>query len=391
MSAFRASLPLVVTSFINKCGTIGLNLLPMILVERQISARDSSLVMTLVKVATVGGIFLGGWASDRLGMKKTILSSFIISAVALALMPFSPTILTLTITSVAASGAIGMFPAAARLLLVELVPFQLQQESMGWLRTALNFGQVVCYSIGTIFSRWGIIILFLFDSFTSLLAAGIGAKILPRQGVTQQQTSSTPSEEKPTAVSWNMFFLCAVIVAGYSFLYELYFVGAAAKYKLLFGDEALRIFSVIMLINTVLCSIFAVVAARSIKNPHFAFPVGIVLVAVGTVLAVSGTPSFPIICLGALVVTLGEIIFTALGMFMMIRMTPASKSRGSVYSFGMVIQHSGRILGAALAFPVIVHGSHPVPFIVGSAAVILLLISVAWQGLARYVPVHEPS
>src|SRR3990167_6786949 len=207
MSAFRASFPLVITSFVNKCGTIGLNLLPMLLVERQISAGDSSLVMTLVKVAAVGGLFLGGWTSDRLGMKKTILFSFIISGITLALIPFTPDLFTLTLASIVSSGAIAMFPAASRLLLVELVPFHLQQESIAWLRTALNFGQVVCYSIGTIFSRWGILILFLFDSCTSILAAGIGAKILPRLEVTQQKVSSVSSEEKPNSASWNMFFL----------------------------------------------------------------------------------------------------------------------------------------------------------------------------------------
>ncbi|HLB58540.1 MAG TPA: MFS transporter [Bdellovibrionota bacterium] len=391
MSAFRASFPLVITSFVNKCGTIGLNLLPMLLVERQISAGDSSLVMTLVKVAAVGGLFLGGWTSDRLGMKKTILFSFIISGITLALIPFTPDLFTLTLASIVSSGAIAMFPAASRLLLVELVPFHLQQESIAWLRTALNFGQVVCYSIGTIFSRWGILILFLFDSCTSILAAGIGAKILPRLEVTQQKVSSVSSEEKPNSASWNMFFLCALILGGYSFLYELFFIGAAAKYKILFGDEALRIFSVIMLINTVLCSIFAVVAARAIKNPNIAFPLGIIFVALGTSLAVSGTPSLPIIYLGAFVVTIGEIIFTAVGMFMMIRMTPESKDRGAVYGFGMVIQHSVRILGGALAFPMIVHGSHPVPFITGSAIFILFLITLSWRGLARFAPAQEPG
>ena len=66
MSTFRRSLPLITTSFINKTGTIGLSLVPMILVERHLSAGQSSLVMTLIKASTLGGTLLGGLSSDRL-------------------------------------------------------------------------------------------------------------------------------------------------------------------------------------------------------------------------------------------------------------------------------------------------------------------------------------
>ena len=50
-------------------------------------------------------------------------------------------------------------------------------------------------------------------------------------------------------------------------MYDLFLIGAAAKFRILFADQGLAIFSRVMVINTLLCSLLSVVAARTLRRP----------------------------------------------------------------------------------------------------------------------------
>jgi hypothetical protein len=178
-----------------------------------------------------------------------------------------------------------------------------------------------------------------------------------------------------------VFVLCTLTVAGFFFFYELFMVSTAAKCRIAYGEAGLRLFSEAMVINTMLCTGLAVVAAKALRNPTVVFPLGIALVAAGTWLA-SDLSSKPVIFFGVLVISIGEIAFTALAQFVIIRSTPRTSRSGLVYSMSLVVQSLGRILGATLAFPMIVHGDHPLPFLATSAALAIALSLVARPGRA---------
>ncbi len=367
-STLRRSAPLLATAFINRCGTIGLSLLPMLLVEKQLSSGSASAVMTLVKVALLVGMLAGGWATDRLGMKRSLLLSFALAGIGLGCLPLGDT--TVWICAFAVIGQLGqaMFYSPARVMVVGMVPPAQQQESIGWLKTANNLGNIFSYAIGALCFHWGVLVLMLFDSLTSLVAVGVGARVLPDLG---RAKAKRPEAGGGT---WSLFTLCTLAVAGFFFFFELFMVATAAKCRIAYGDEGLRLFSEAMIINTVLCTGLAVVASRVLRNPNIVFPVGIALVAIGTWLA-TDLASKPVIFAGVLVISLGEIAFTALAQFVIIRATPRTPRPGLVYSMSLVVQSLGRIAGATLAFPVVVHGDHPLPFL-AICAVILVALSI---------------
>ena len=151
----------------------------MLLVEKQISSGSSSAIMTAVKVALVVGTYLGGLASDRVGMRASLVLSFLLAGVGMGFLPFSGTLEWMCVWAIIAQLGQALFYSPARLLIVEVVAPEGHQESMGWLRTANNLGLIVSFSIGTLFARWGITFLMLFDSITSLFAAGVGGRMLP--------------------------------------------------------------------------------------------------------------------------------------------------------------------------------------------------------------------
>jgi MFS family permease len=377
-SPFRRSLPVTATAFINKSGTIGLSIIPLLLVERHVGAGASALVLGAIKTAGLAGVLLGGWLCDRLGLRATLLLSFLVSGIGMAPLPFVGGALVLGACAALSQLGTSFYYASGRLLVTQLVRPEERAEAIAWQRTSSNLAQILSYSLGAFFGRFGTMFLLLFDAFTSFLATAVGAKILP-------DPKAAKAAEGASATDGGThfdFYRGALIVAMFSVLYELWAAASAAECKVIFGGEGLAIFSELMVVNTVLCALFSVVAARHVRRAEFSMPVGLLLLTLGCV-ATFATAEKSWFFLGALLVTLGEILFNALAGMVLIVTTPTAARQGSVYSQGVLLQFAGRILGASAAFPLVVNGSHPVLATLVAAGLALLLCAVSWRVLAR--------
>jgi MFS family permease len=367
-SVLAKSLPVIVPSLANKCGTIGMSLLPMLLVAHSVASGPSSVILAFVKLSALVGVFLGGHLSDRWRVKTVITSSFLIAGGGMLFLAGSSTALWLCVFGVIAQMGQSMFPSSAQLMLGRLLPPREQQEAVGWLRMANNFGQIVSYTLGLAFASLGVVGLMLFDAMTSFLAAGIGQRQLPSFSLAaQERTSVRTSEERPGQGQRMKGIVATVLMAAtFSFFYDLFMTGAAAKIQLLHGAEGLRVFSKVMLINTVLCTGLSVAAARSLKNPAKVLPVGLLLAGGACLLLIQGRSEA--LFAGAVALTLGEICFQALSSFVLLRMTSQLKRRGGAFGAATLIQVAGRSLGGAAAFPIIVDGCHPLGIVLGALA-----------------------
>lgn len=371
-TTFRTLLTLVIPHFVNRCGTIGISLLPMLLIEKEFSTGQSTTIMTLAKSSVFLGAFLGGALSDHLGLKWSLLLSYIISGIGLGLLPHGQSMWAISFFGILAVLGTHMFTGPARMLLMELLPPKKQGEGLAWMRTAANLGQVVSFGIGFLFSGLGLRFMMGFDAATSILAAILLAYLL-----VPKQKKSKVTEEKPKFTlitgNWRVFVLLACVIGGFNFLYEVYMVSTSALCKVDFGDDGLRIFSSIMLVNTILCAIFSVVVAKRWNDPNYLIPVGLVLISIACVLTkISGTNK-TLLFTGAFLITMGELMFAAISGVALIRAAPLSRRPGTVYSVGLLIQSFGKFLGAALAFPMLVHGNYAIHFILVSVIFFLIL------------------
>jgi len=383
MGVFRRSLPLLATSFVNRCGTIGLSLLPILLVERHVPAAQAALVMSVVQAAGTAGVLGGGLLADRAGASRAVLASFLLQGVGLGLLPLAPALWAVTLLAVAARVGQSMFMSPARLLLVDWMPHDDQQEAIGWLRTANNAGQIVSYTLGAVFSALGVLPLMLFDAATSLAAATLGAPLLRRRRVAAPVPRTGADAGTPGAA-----VLVAVCIGGFTFLYELFMTGTAASFRLRFGEDGLRLFSTAMVVNTVLCTLLGVWAARRLRDPRSVFPAGMALTAAGVLLALHPDAGKPAIFLGVLVATLGEVVFASIAPFVLLRLLPEGRGRGARHGGLLVLQDLGRIGGAAAAFPFVVHGGSPVLFAAGAGAAAVALSLAAGRAAS---PAPEPA
>lgn len=362
----------------------------MLLVERQVSGDAAALVMTMVKGAGLAGAFLGGWMGDRFGLKKSLVLSFVLSGIGLGLLPLAHALSLITVLAMIASLGGQMFPSTARLYLALFMSVSEQRESFGWLRMVNNLGQVVSFGVSWAFAGLGIAPLMLLDSAASLVAAGVSGRTLEdRRPVSERSTSettgshSTPTQWQPGQLK--TLVLATLMVAAMGCLYELYLVGAAAKFKLLYGAQGLVLFSQVMLMNTLLCAFLAVAATRWIQSPAFAMPVGFLMVGTGCALTFIGEPTQLKIFGGALALTLGEIIYMSMSGFVIVRLTPDGGRQGSIYGMSQFVQILGRVLGASIAFLTVVIDHHSALTLGVITGIGLALWMAARPGVLRIV------
>lgn len=384
--AFRQSRPVLLTTFTNKVGSIGLSLISILLVTRGVTTAQGSLVLSTLKATILVGTVTGGALSDRFGSRSLALSALLMSAAGLGLLPFQTTLLLILACGVLAQFAEALLNVVQRLLLVSGVAAEHHKEALGWLRMVNNLAQIFSFSIAAVGARLGVAPLMLFDAATSLAAFFIGRRILPsappggslgREASGQSGSSSAP----PLA-----FFGCAAVLLGWALLYELFLEGGAGRLEVLFPGEGLRRFSTLMILNTVLCAAFAVQATRLFRDSWTAIAGGVAFTATGVLIAGWGMSSQLWVFCGMLFMTFGELMLGAVAQYTLMRLTPAGRNSGFYYSLGLMLMQCGRIAGAGLSFPLLIHARGLAPFtqlVVGMLALQVVLLAALRRVISR--------
>lgn len=379
-TVLQQSMPVLITSMVNKSGAIGVSILPMLLVEGRYSTAESSLAMSLVKGSTVVATLASGWFSDTIGLRATVLCSFLCAAVGFGFLPVDLGFAALVAAGVIAQLGITSVNGSLRLLLTRTVEWHHQKEALGWMRFANSLAQVLSFGLGTLAATLGARLLIWFDGLTSLMAFALGVRILPRTDASRRLDPAIPdSPGNPNKGSWPAFVGAALLLTGWSFTYEFFLVGIAGRLKVIYPEEGLRIFSVLMVFNTLLCAAWAVAAARALARVVPSLFIGIILGSAGVILSVWRSGSLAALFAAALLMTLGEIIYGALGQLLLIRAVPPSRRENTLYASGMLVTQLGRLAAAGLAFPLIVDATSPLAASwiaagVGAASLVVLAL-----------------
>lgn len=289
---FRQSRPVLLTTFTNKVGSIGLSLITILLVERGVSTGEGTLVLGTLKGTMLIGTLAGGALSDRLGSRTLVLAALLMSASGLGFLPFQTSLWLILLFGVLAQFAEALMNVVQRILLMDQVELVHQKEALGWMRMISNFAQIFSFSIAAIGSGLGVMPLMLFDSFTSLSAFLMGRVVLPVRPASRAKGRGLGGAPAVGgAAAKNAFFRCAVVLMGWSFFYELFLEGGAGRLEILHPGQGLHRFSTMMILNTVLCAAFAVKAVRTFTRSWPAIAGGLALTATGVLIAAWGMAS----------------------------------------------------------------------------------------------------
>lgn len=376
--SFKQSRPVLLTTFTNKVGSIGISLIAILLVKRGVSTGEGTFVLSTLKTTMLAGTLAGGALSDRVGSRTLVLAALLMSAAGLGLLPFQTSLWLILLCGVLAQFAESLLNVVQRILLMEQVDFVHQKEALGWMRMVANFAQIFSFTIAALGSGLGVMPLMLFDASTSLSAFFLGRKILPQAG-NHREKGRGLGGQAGGATSTSAFFRCALVLMGWSFFYELFLEGGAGRLEILHPGEGLRRFSTMMILNTVLCAAFAVQATRLFQKSWRAITGGMLLTALGILIASWGMAFQGYVFAGMLFTTLGELMIGAVAQYTLMRLTPGDKNAGFYYSLGITLMQTGRIAGASLAFPLLIHAVSLAPFTRVVLAVLALQLAVLWS------------
>lgn len=377
-AAFRQSRPVLLTTFTNKVGSIGLSLVPILLVKRGVSTGQGALVLSALKATIIVGTLAGGALSDRFGSRGLTLTALLLSAVGLGFLPFQTALLLLLAFGIVAQFADSLLNVVQRVLLMDQVHSGHQKEALGWMRMVANFAQIFSYSIAAAAASLGVAPLMLLDAATSVAAFVLGRRILPRASADGAKDRGLIVGKDGAVASKAAFLGCSLALMGWSFFYELFLEGGAGRLEVLHPGQGLRRFSTMMILNTVLCTAFAVHASRFFHKSWHAITWGMALTVAGVFVAVWGMASQGWVFGGMFLITLGELMLGAVAQYTLMRMTPSAAQAGLYYSVGLTIMQCGRIAGAALAFPLLIRAASLVPFSELAAAVFALQLAALW-------------
>jgi hypothetical protein len=141
-----------------------------------------------------------------------------------------------------------------------------------------------------------------------------------------------------------------------------------------------------MILNTILCAAFAVRASRFFQRSWGAIAGGMILTATGVLIATWGMASQLWVFGGMLFITSGELMLGAVAQYTLMRLTPSHKNSGFYYSMGLTLMQCGRIMGATLAFPLLIHAQSLAAFtslIVGTLAALLAILYMLKPSIGR--------
>ena len=355
--AFKQSRPVLLTTFTNKVASIGLSLVSILLVKKGVSTGEGSFVLSSLKLTLLAGTLLGGVLSDRFSSRSLVLGALLLSATGMGLLPFQSSVALILLFAVFAQFGEALMNVTQRILLMDLVDFEHQKESLGWLRMVANFAQIFSFSIAALGAGLGVMPLMLFDASTSLAAFFLARVILPRVQRTPADHKGLGGAHEAGLAPKSAFFRLALVMMGWSFFYELFLEGGSGRMEVLHPGEGLHRFSTMMILNTVLCAAFAVQASRLFRRSWHALTYGLLLTALGVLIAGWGIVSQAWVFGGAFLLSLGEVMIGAVAQYTLMRLTPSDRSAGFYYALGLTLMQCGRIVGAGLAFPVLIRAT----------------------------------
>jgi MFS family permease len=192
--AFRHALPLLTVTLVNRMATIGLSLLPALLVEREAGPLAAAVSMGISRAGITVGTVGGGVAADRYGLKPTLIASMVVTGLGVAGMGLRGPLWVLVLFAVVAQIGTGVFPTVARLILMELVPISEQREALAWQRSTANLGLVVSFGLGAVLGTQVALLLAL-DALASFSAAALAVRLPAARApsTTEGRAPTTPS------------------------------------------------------------------------------------------------------------------------------------------------------------------------------------------------------
>ncbi len=226
----RAFWVLFAGMFINRFGTFVWPFLTIYLTRRGYSLTDASYAVSAVGVGALVGSLLGGWLSDHIGRRHTIVFGTFGAATAVMLLYAAESFPAIVCSAMLMGLASGTYHPAASALLADIVPPEQRLRAYAAFRLAANAGFACGAATGGVLANYSMFWLFAGDALTTVLYGCIALVWLPH-GL-RAQTKSAPwidalsllGRDRAFHAIWIASFCSAIVFAQFGTTYSLHII-----------------------------------------------------------------------------------------------------------------------------------------------------------------------
>ncbi len=326
----RAVWLVTLVSFVHRSGTMVLPFLTLYLTsQQQLSPRGAGVILSVYGVGAVGGSYLGGWLSDRIGSLPTQRLSLGLAALCFVALSLMPTPLSIALVVALLSVAAESFRPANAVTLAEVSPAELHVRAFSLRRVGMNLGMAIGPACGGLLVAYSYRLLFFVEAGVCVLTAGLLWLLFgnaPSPARRDGQRAETPD---PRLSPWRDGVFLALV--GLTLLLATVLCQLLGTYPLtlseVYGLPATSV-GLVFTINTLLIVVFQMLVIRAVERFDTLRVVGL-----GALLLCGGfgllpfAPVMPLVAITVVVWTLGEMLTTPLLEGFVAKRSPAA-SRG---------------------------------------------------------------
>lgn len=147
--------------------------------DRHLSAATAGAVAAAVGGGSVVSQFVGGWLSDRVGRRRTMLTGFLGTAVALVALGSANSMLAIWTTAFAVGLMADLFRPAVQATVADMLGPRERVRAYGLLFWAINLGFSVSTVSAGVLAKFGYGLLFWLNAASSVIAALIIWRMVP--------------------------------------------------------------------------------------------------------------------------------------------------------------------------------------------------------------------
>ncbi|MEU9591800.1 MFS transporter [Streptomyces sp. NPDC048219] len=296
---------LVAGVLLNRAGSFFAAFLVLFLQQLGFSPREMPTILLAVGVATPLGSLLGGWASDRLSRKTSLVASTLLASCGLGVIGLAPNkALVLMGVFGAALFAQAYLPAASALI-VDHTEERDRVPVFALFRLALNVGSSVGPLIAAVVAKDGLRPLFLISCCTYAVFSLLLAVGLPSARTAGATRVKTAESGRGIPLRLMVFYLSIVAI---TIVYVQYNSTVALSVSAQHGAAA---YAYLLTVNGVLVIIFEMPLSGLTRRVAWWIPTlaGTVLMTIGIVVSGAAQP-YAAVAIGVVTWTVGEMLFS---------------------------------------------------------------------------------
>jgi MFS family permease len=187
---------LITGTLINKVGTLIVPFLTIVLLrEFHLTETEAAELLFAYGSGSIVAILVGGWLTDRMGRRRTLMASLFGSGVLAVGLGFAPSVRIFVPLLVVLGFVADLYRPAASAIIGDLLPSHQRASGFAGLRLAVNLGFALGMAVGGLLADWSWRWLFFGDGLTTLL---YGLVVYARIPETRPELGEAAATNRPS-------------------------------------------------------------------------------------------------------------------------------------------------------------------------------------------------